>query len=230
MAAGPSFLARTGKVLTGIALLPFCIGFIWQLADTLVNITYRPLVPYWFAGGFLSYLGVHFIFKKPILSYVVGHELTHALFAVLFGGSVKAFHASEKGGQVQITKSNVIITLAPYFFPLYTVLALAAYWLARAADAPLLEPWLVLIAGAAFAFHIVLTFIFLQTDQNDIAEHGAFFSYPLIFLFNIVLTALLIRLLLAEDMNYPGYLVDGIMKSVGLISLGITKLYGLITQ
>lgn len=230
MPAGPSFLSRTGKVLIGIALLPFCIGFAWQLAGTLVNVVYRPLIPYWFAGGFLSYLGIHFIFKKPILSYVVGHELTHALFAILFGGSVKAFHASEKGGQVRITKSNFIITLAPYFFPLYTVLALAAYWIARAAHAPLLEPWLVLIAGAAFAFHIVLTFIFLQTDQNDIAEHGAFFSYPLIFLFNIVLTALLIRLLLAEDMNYLGYIVDGIMKSIGLISLGITRAYGLITQ
>lgn len=229
MPAGPTFLARTGKVLIGIALLPFCIGFAWQLAVTLVNITYRPLVPYWFAGGFLSYLGVHFIFKKPILSYVVGHELTHAFFAVLFGGSVKAFHASERGGQVQITKSNVIITLAPYFFPLYTVLSLAAYWLARAAGAPLLEPWFVLIAGAAFAFHIILTFIFLQTDQNDIAEHGAFFSYPLIFLFNVVLTALLIRLLLAEDMNYPAYLVDGIIRSIGIIALGFGKLSGLLT-
>lgn len=230
MASGPSFLARIGKVLIGITLLPFCIGFAWQLAATLVNITYRPLVPYWFAGGFLSYLGVHFIFKKPILSYVVGHELTHAIFAVLFGGSVKAFHASEKGGHVQITKSNFIITLAPYFFPLYTVLALAAYWIAQAAHAAPLEPWLVLIAGAAFAFHVVLTFIFLQTDQNDIAEHGAFFSYPLIFLFNLVLTALLIRLLLAEDMNYLGYLVDGIMKSVGIITMGFGKLSGLLTE
>jgi hypothetical protein len=183
-------------------------------------------VPYWFAGGFLSYVGLHLLFKKPILSYVVGHELTHALFALLFGGSVKSFHASERGGQVQITKSNFIITLAPYFFPLYTFIALAAYGLARAADAPMLEPWFVLIAGASFAFHVILTFIFLQTDQNDIAEHGAFFSYPLIFLFNLLLTALLVRLLLAQDMSYLRFLVDGIMRSIGIIMLGIGKLFG----
>lgn len=226
MPAGPSLLARTGKVLIGIALLPLCIGFGWQLADTSISITYRPLVPYWFTGGFILYILIHFLFKKPILSYVVGHELTHALFAVLFGGAVKAFHASERGGQVQITKSNFVITLAPYFFPLYTFFALVGYWLARAAQAPLLEPWLVLAAGAAFAFHVILTLIFLQTDQNDIAEHGAFFSYPLIFLFNILLTALLIRLLLAQDMSYLAFLVDGIMKSVGLIMLGFGKLFG----
>ncbi len=223
-------LRRTGTILLGIALIPFCVGFSWQLADAVVNITYRPLIPYWFTGGFLLYLLIHFLFKQPILSYVVGHELTHALFAILFGGSVKAFHASEKGGQVHLTKSNFIITLAPYFFPLYTFLALLAIWLARAANAPALEPWLVLVAGAAFAFHIVLTAIFLQTDQRDISEHGAFFSYPLIFLFNVILTALLIRLLLAQDMNYPDYLFDGIIRSIRLIVLGATKLYGWIMQ
>lgn len=221
---------RTGTILLGIALLPFCIGFSWQLAVTAVDITYRPLIPYWFTGGFLLYLIIHFLFKRPILSYVVGHELTHALFAILFGGSVKAFHASEKGGRVHLTKSNFVITLAPYFFPLYTFFALVAFWLARAASAPALEPWLVLVAGAAFAFHIVLTATFLQTDQNDIREHGAFFSYPLIFLFNIILTALLIRLLLAQDMSYPAYLIDGIMRSVRLIVLVITKLYEWIVQ
>ena len=230
MPAGPSLLARTGKVLIGIALIPLCVGFTWQLADTSVSITYQPLVPYWFAGGFIFYIIIHFLFKKPILSYVVGHELTHALFAVLFGGSVKSFHASERGGQVQITKSNFVITLAPYFFPLYTFFALVGYWLARAADAPLLAPWLVLIAGAAFAFHVILTLIFLQTDQNDIKEHGAFFSYPLIFLFNIILTALLIRLLLAQEMSYTAYLIDGIMRSIKLIVLLSTKLYGRLMQ
>jgi hypothetical protein len=217
-------LKRTGKIALGIALIPFCIGFAWQLAATVVDITYKPLVPYWFAGGFFLYIGFHVLFRKPILSYVVSHELTHALFAVLFGGSVKAFHASEKGGQVRLTKSNFIITLAPYFFPLYTFLALMAYWLARAANAPALEPWLVLLAGATFGFHIVLTLVFLNTDQNDIQEHGAFFSYPLIVLFNIILTGLLIGLLLARDMNLLSYLGNGIIKSVSIIILGFRKL------
>jgi uncharacterized integral membrane protein len=221
-------LKRIGKIGLGVSLIPFCIGFAWQLASTMVNITYKPLIPYWFAGGFFLYIVIHVLFQKPILSYVVGHELTHALFAVLFGGSVKAFHASEKGGHVRLTKSNFIITLAPYFFPLYTFLALMAYWLVRAADVPVLEPWLVLIAGATFGFHIILTFVFLNTDQNDIREHGAFFSYPLIVLFNIILAGLLIGLLLAQDMNLLSFLGNGIIKSISIIVLGFRKLFDII--
>ena len=71
-----SLLTRTSKVLLGIALLPFCAGFAWQLAVVSLGVRYRPLVPYWFAGGFILYAVIHFLFKKPILSYVVGHELT----------------------------------------------------------------------------------------------------------------------------------------------------------
>src|SRR5512139_3795490 len=141
-------LKRFGMILLGIALVPFCLGCAWELASAAVTVAWVPLVPYWFFAGFLGYLVIHFLFRKPILTYVVGHELTHALFAVLFGGSVKSFKASERGGQVEITKSNFIITLAPYFFPLYTVLALIAVWIARAANAPSWEPWLVLLAGA----------------------------------------------------------------------------------
>ena len=220
-------MKRIGMVLLGLALVPFCIGYGWELAATVVAITYEPLVPYWFTGGFLAYLVVHALFRKPILAYVVGHELTHALFAVLFGGSVKAFHASEKGGQVHLTKSNFIITLAPYFFPLYTFLALAAFWICRSAGWRGLEPGFVLLAGATFAFHVVLTFVFLRTDQNDIREHGAFFSYPLILLFNIVLTALIIRLLLARDMNFPSYLSGGIIRSAKLVMALFGSLYEL---
>ena len=220
-------LKRIGYILLGILLLPFCIGFSWELGSTATSITYEPLIPYWFVGGFFGYLVVHFLFRQPILTYVVGHELTHALFAVLFGGSIKSFHASERGGQVRITKSNFIITLAPYFFPLYAFLSLAAFWLSRAAGWRSLEPWFVLVAGAAFAFHVVLTLVFLQTDQNDIKEHGAFFSYPLILLFNILLTALIVRLLLARDMSFPSYLAGGIIRSTKLIMALFAGLYEL---
>ena len=51
--------------------------------------------------------------------YVVGHELTHVVWSWLFGGKVKKFRASSSGGEVVVTKSNFLVALAPYFFPLY---------------------------------------------------------------------------------------------------------------
>jgi hypothetical protein len=213
------------KILFGLGLVPFCVGFSWQLAATAVTIQYKPDVPYYFVAGGLTYLVAHLLFKKPILSYVVAHELTHALFAMLFGGSVKSFHASERGGRVTISKSNFVITLAPYFFPLYTFIALLLYWLAHAADARgLITDVLIFLAGASFAFHLILTFIFLQTDQADIQEHGAIFSYPLIYLFNVGFTAFLLYIFLAENMDYLLFLAGGIIKTYNMLSLVFQKL------
>jgi len=221
-------LNKTVKIILGIALVPFCIGFTWQFGATIFSITYKRDVPYYFIAGGLTYLTAHILFKKPILTYVIGHEMTHAFFTVLFGGKVKSFQASERGGRVSITKSNFVITLAPYFFPLYTFAALIMYWLAVAADVRMATGWLIFASGTTYSFHLILTFFFLQTDQNDIKEHGAIFSYPLIYLFNILFAAFLIWLLLAENMNYPKFLYSGILKATDMLSLLLVKLYGLV--
>ncbi|HXY54980.1 MAG TPA: M50 family metallopeptidase [Nitrospirota bacterium] len=221
-------LNKTFKILLGLALVPFCIGFTWQFGSTVFGVTYKREVPYYFLAGGLTYITAHILFKKPILTYVFGHELTHAFFTMLFGGRVKSFHASDRGGRVTITKSNFIITLAPYFFPLYTFAALIMYWLAVIANVRTAAGWLVFASGTTYSFHLILTFFFLQTDQNDIKEHGAVFSYPLIYLFNILFAAFLIWLLLADNMSYPKFLYGGILKSTKMLSVLFDKLHGII--
>lgn len=220
---------KLAKILIGLGLVPLCLGFTWQLAATLVTVRYKTDAPYYFVAGGLAYVTAHLLFNKPILTYVVGHELTHALFALLFGGSVKSIHASDRGGRVTLTKSNFLITLAPYFFPLYTFIALVLYGLAHAAGARgAATDVLIFLSGATFAFHVVLTFVFLQTDQNDIREQGEVFSYPLIYLFNIVFAAFLIHLYFAENMDYPTFLAGGILKAVNMMALLTEKLIGLV--
>ncbi len=221
-------MKRTAKILLGIAFLPLCIGFTWQFGATLFGINYKPGVPYYFLAGILAYCAVHILFKKPIFSYVFGHELTHALFAVLFGGSIRSFQASERGGRVTVTKSNFLITLAPYFFPLYTCIALILYGLAAASNATAVAGWFVFLAGATFSFHLMLTFIFLRTEQSDIHEQGAVFSFPLIYLFNILFAAFLIHLLLAKDADFLAFLLHGIMKSIGVASQLLSRMYAVV--
>jgi hypothetical protein len=216
------------KFLFGLSLIPFCAGFTWQLAEAVFSLAFKPLFPYYFVGGGLAYLTAHLLFRKPILTYVFGHELSHAFFAMLFGGSVKSFHASDRGGRVTITKSNFIITLAPYFFPFYTFMVLLAYWGATAAEVRGAAPWLVFFSGTTFTFHLVLTVTFLQVDQDDIREHGVIFSYPLIYLFNVLFASLLVRLQLAESMDYPKFLGDGIMKSIGMTILFVRTIGSLL--
>jgi hypothetical protein len=102
------------------------------------------------------------------------------------------------------------------------------YWLVAIADVRMAAGWLVFASGTTYSFHLILTFFFLQTDQNDIKEHGAIFSYPLIYLFNILFAALLIWLLLAENMSYPKFLYGGILKTTDMLSVLFDKLHGII--
>ncbi len=207
-------------------LIPFCFGFTWQFAATILSVTYKPSAPYYFIAGGIAYLTVHLLFKKPIFTYVIGHELTHALFAILFGGSVKSLHASERGGRVTVTKSNFMITLAPYFFPIYAFIALLLYGAARAAGAgPAAMNMLIVVSGASFTFHLALTFVFLQTDQSDINEQGQLFSYPLIYLFNIGFAAFLFDVFLAQDMDYLTFFAGGIIKSTNMVVVLVGKAY-----
>jgi hypothetical protein len=217
--------SRLLKILIGLLFIPFCIGFTWQLGETLATVHYKPEAPYYFVGGAILYLVVHLLLHKPVFAYVMGHELTHALFALLFGGSVKSLHAGDRGGRVVVTKSNVLITLAPYFFPLYTAICLLLYAAARFgnADARLMNI-LVGAGGATFAFHLVLTGVFLGTDQSDIQEHGAFFSYPLIYLFNVAFAVALVAIYLATDLNYGMYLLNSILKSFHVVLAAAGKI------
>ena len=48
-----------------------------------------------------------------------------------------------------------------------------------------LLPWFHLALGAAYAFHVTLTWHILQTRQTDITNQGRFFSAVIIFLGNI---------------------------------------------
>jgi hypothetical protein len=117
--------------------------------------------------------------------YVFGHELTHALWAWAMGGKVSRFRASARGGQVVVSKSNFLIALAPYFFPLYAVLVVLIFWAGHSVwNWSRATPFFHLALGMAYSFHITLTLYVLQSRQSDITEHGYLFSGVVIFLGN----------------------------------------------
>ena len=187
------------KAVIATLLLPFCVGAISALirivratgsADTI-----------WVAtlAGALCWWTVYLLLPKPMWVYVFGHELTHALWTWIFGGRVKKFKASAKGGHVVVTKSNFLIVLAPYFFPIYAVLLVLLFALGQVALGwTRYLVWFHLLVGAAYGFHLTLTWHVLQTSQSDITSQGWFFSTVIIFLGNILVLLLGIPLLTAR--------------------------------
>lgn len=143
----------------------------------------------WIAAvtGALVWLVFFLNLPKPMWVYVVGHEFTHALWNWAFGGRLKSFKATSKGGYVVITKNHFLITLAPYFFPLYTVLWMTAVGLFR-----FLLGWKLpggvaeFGVGVTYAFHVTLTWHVLQLRQPDLEIEGVFFSAVVIWLGNVL--------------------------------------------
>jgi tellurite resistance protein TehA-like permease len=101
------------KTVLAILLLPVCIGAVsafWLVLQASGDATTIWVA---FLSGAACWLVIYLLLPKPMLLYVFGHELTHALWTWLFGGKVKKFKASAKGGHVIVTKNNFLIALAP---------------------------------------------------------------------------------------------------------------------
>jgi len=142
-------------------------------------------------GGYLLWLVIFFALPRPVRTYVLAHELTHALWGALMGAEVKDINVSDEHGYVVLTESNFLITLAPYFFPLYTMLLIAAYGIAGLfwdiSAYQLL--WLALV-GLTWGFHFTFTITTLMQRQTDVQQCGHVFSYTVIYLFNVAGIAL----------------------------------------
>lgn len=187
------------KLIIAILLLPVCAGAVRALwlvlrASGSADTTWVP-----FLGGALCWVVIFVWLPKPMWIYVFGHEWTHALWTWLFGGEVKRMKVSAKGGHVVISKTNFLITLAPYFFPLYAVIVIGVFALGNLIwNWHGYLVWFHLCVGAAYAFHVTLTFHTLKTQQSDITSQGYLFSAVVIFLGNILVLLLGIPLLTAR--------------------------------
>ena len=189
-------MPKWAKTILAILLMPFCIGAVQALFRVLAQTGQAETIWVAMAGGAACWLGIFFLLPKPMRVYVFGHELTHALWTWVFGGRVKKFKVSPKGGHVVVTRMNFLIALAPYFFPLYVVLIVCFFVLGQLCwDWTRFLVWFHLILGAAYAFHVTLTGHILQTRQSDITSQGYLFSAVIIFLGNIALLLIGVPLL-----------------------------------
>ena len=191
---------RMAKFLAGLLLLPLCAALTLTLWRALVILaqapTRLPLLPAFACIAGIAIWAVIWLYLPPLTrTYILGHELTHALWSLLFGGRASGLKVTDSGGSVRVSKNNAWVTLAPYFFPLYTF-AVAAAWLLAVWLFPAVRPYAPVFLfwiGLTWSFHLTFTLRFLAYNQPDIREHGRLFSYTLIYGLNILfLTAALV--------------------------------------
>ncbi len=218
-------MPKWGKMVVGLLLLPVCAGgarALWRVlaqagdADT-----------FWAAalGGAACWWVIYLLLPKPMWVYVFGHELTHALWVWLFGGRVKKFKATSSGGHVVTTTSNFVITLAPYFFPVYVAAVILVFlagdlvwdWTAH-------RVWFHFLIGAAYAFHVTLTWHILQTRQTDITSQGYLFSAVVIFLGNLAVLMAGVPLLAGKPSLRTAFEWWG--RAIGEMAQSLARLVG----
>ena len=177
------------RMLLGLALLPACWGFCRAFVDALLSAAGATgglsIEAVSLLGGMTAFALAWTVLSHPVKAYVLGHELTHALWGILFGARPSALKVGASGGSVRLTKSNMLITLAPYFFPFYTFVvilcALATYAFLR--PLPFLPMWMFLV-GFTWAFHVLFTIQTLTRSQPDVKLYGRIFPWAFIFLVN----------------------------------------------
>ncbi len=165
----------------------------------------------WIAAGLAAFVAASLFLPAPMRAYVLGHELTHALWALLFGARVSRLRVAKSGGSVSVSKSNVLITLAPYFFPFYTVAVAVAAVAVRLCMGrlPCIGAWLA-AAGFTWAFHVAFTVRALAQRQPDMEVYGTFFSLVFVWLANF---AGLLAVLAAMAPGGAGLVLSALVES-----------------
>ena len=188
---------RWVKFVFAIFLLPLCAVLTQTFFTAFARATTQGLwaaEQFWFFSlGALLWLIAFFGLSRPTILYVFGHELTHALWVWMMGGRVSRFRVGRDGGHIVTDKNNFLIALAPYFFPLYSILTIAAYGVLSLFYN--VQPYgrlLYAVIGVTWAFHFTFTCWMIPKNQTDLTDHGTFFSLVVIYLMNLILLSVML--------------------------------------
>jgi len=201
---------RWVKFLVGLFLLPpawvLTQTFFTAFARTTLHDRFWITEEFWFFSlGVALWLVTFFGLPRPLRLYVFGHELTHAVWVMIMGGRVHRFEVTRNGGHILADRTNTWIALAPYFFPIYSVLAIGIYGLcALFFDVTPYRQLLYAIIGVTWAFHFTFTCWMVAKGQPDLQYGGTFFSLTIIYLLNLTLLAALL-ILASPKITWAGF-------------------------
>jgi len=192
-----------GKVIVGEAQ---------QLFENL-----SPLIPF-AVGGLVYFTFWIFLFsRKEGIWSTIEHEIIHALFALVFFKKVHSLTAKrDVGGKVELSGGNFVISLAPYFFPLFTVIIIVIKPVIISAYQWIFNG----LIGFTLMFHLNHLFREFHPSQPDIDRSGVIFSFIVVTFFNMFFLGLVIVALNGSWQDMQTYLVDGGKQSLIYLQQG----------
>ena len=195
------------RLAAGVLLAPAAAATLFSAARALGALVGDKGGPRWFLLGAAAYPVLHMAttglgfdgLRRAF--YVLAHELTHAIAALMSGYRVHRVRVAAHGGHVDTSRVNAFVALAPYIVPLYALGIVGAYrawlWHAGGHATPAAHGLFLAALGAALSFHWVFTALALGTvRQPDLALAGGLvFSLTLIALGNGLVLLLALKCL-----------------------------------
>lgn len=133
-------------------------------------------------GIYLAYL---LFTKRKNLGFwqTYTHEKAHKLVGLMFFRKITSFQVtSDKGGKVEYYGDrNIFITLAPYFFPYYTLFLVIINQFVETKSNWIFD----IIIAFTLSFFLHAVFVDARPFQTDIKRNGYILSYLFIATFNL---------------------------------------------
>lgn len=198
-----SFCGWLGWSLLGLLLLPALAVSVVATWKTISQIPFLTSSTTMLLVGLMAYVVFHVFVYQPTAIYVLAHEFTHAIFAMLAGIKVRRIKVSSTGGFVELDGSNFIIDLAPYFFPLYSFV-IASLFLVFDRIYNLEEYYLFFffILGITIAFHWLSNVETMKIEQPDLKITGKIFGLVFILIGNLLFLNIILTFVFINQINF----------------------------
>lgn len=193
--------SRIWKALGKIAYILSCILFVILLviAVAIAVKTYkletssrgRINLHYYLFAGFIAFFAVFLIPRlrnnfRWLMKFT--HEFTHLFFAIIFFRKINRFKVDAEDSYVSYSNGWFgyhLITLAPYFVPIFT-LALLPWRFTTGTATPVFLHAIDALIGFTYAFHVCCWIKQTRLHQTDIIGPGVVLSLLIISTFHIL--------------------------------------------
>lgn len=197
--------------LAALALTPFTAASVFAASTLFFTALTRHQAGLPLLAGAAVYCLLHFSRAGNRYFYVLAHELSHALAALISGVKIRKISIRRNSGYVSMNATSTFISLAPYFIPFYAMAAGLAYGLASFFTD--MSPWRPLFTGLTgflLAFHLLNTGEILTGPlQSDLKKAGGLlFAFSLVLLLNSLALVVALKLIFPDLVSLRGYAGD----------------------
>lgn len=207
------YMVKFLRIISSIFFCLLALSFFLALIENCKSLLNAPKNYFDLIIGFVIYFllnrfNISFIRANMQWMRVFSHELIHVFVSLLSLKKINSMEATQfDGGKVTFFgKSNLLISLAPYSFPLFTIILL----LLRPLIKTIFLFYFNILIGLTYAFHLHTFYLQINKNQPDFQDQGVFQSYSFTIMLNLYFFG---AILLSEDLglySFIQFFKDGI--------------------